>query len=398
MPSESPFTLAALLEHPHEELARMRAQGSLADLEDRTFVVHYEAVRKMLQDGRLSANFTRILEFFGVHEGAFHDFMMRSPLNMDGPEHRAWRKLMVRTFTPRNVDQLRPFLRIESERLVSEFAARGECEFVGEFARHLPALGLCELIGVPKEDRMLFGQWADTIGLGFNPMLLKSKIADVDAAMAALIEFCRQLVSARQAAPQDDLVSRLAIAALDQETRLDHEAVARTVAGLVFAGYETTKNQLGGMIMLMADAPDQWEAVAREPSRAQAMVEETLRMHSAVANISRTVNTDIEWEGRCIPVGTRLVGSIWAANRDENQFPAPNRLDPETNGRAAQIAFGQGAHHCLGAALARAELQEALIALSKRLHCPRVLPAAEYLPPLGITGPTKLPLTFQERR
>jgi cytochrome P450 len=359
-------------------------------------VVQHEALRALLQDNRFRPNFASFLEAMGITSGPFYEWMSRSPLNMEGDEHRRWRKLVMQTFTPRSVERLRSFMQGEAQRLIDAFAGQGSCDFMAEFAQKLPSLGLCELIGVPREDRDRFCGWADAIGLGFNIVLLPTRIADVDAALVQLLEYCGELIAERRHTPRDDLVTRLAQAA-DEIGELDADYINGTLAGLVFAGHETTKNQLGWMIAVLSEAPTEWDRVCAEPQRARDVVEEVLRFRSAATSVSRVTDEPIELFGVKIAPGAQLLASLWSANRDAAAFARPDAFDVEANRAGVQIAFGQGAHHCLGAALARAELQEALIALSARLHCPRLLPGATYLPALGITGPMMLPIAFEPR-
>jgi cytochrome P450 len=358
-------------------------------------VVRHEAVRALLQEPRMRPSFTSFLEQIGISSGAFYDWMSGSPLDMEGDEHRRWRQLMARTFTPRSVERLRPFLRSESHHLIDAFPSNGRCDFVEAFARKLPSLGLCELIGVPAEDRRHFSSVADTIGLGFNLLLLPSRIADIDAATGELLDYARGLVARRREEPRDDLVSRLAQAA--REESIQEDVVVGSVAGLVFAGHETTKNQLGWMVVVLSAVPTEWDKVAAEPGRAPSAVEEVLRFRSAATSVARVTAEDMELFGVKLAKSTQVVGSLWSANRDKDVFRAPDVFDPEQNKSGVQIAFGHGAHHCLGAALARAELQEALVALSERLECPKVEEGASFLPPVGINGPTSLPIAFAAR-
>jgi cytochrome P450 len=331
----------------------------------------------------------------GISSGPFYEWMRRSPLDMEGEEHRVWRQLVLRTFTPRSVERLRPFLRAEAHRLIDDFAARGEVEFVEAFARKLPSLGLCELIGVPAEARERFGVWADSIGLGFNLVMAPARIGEIDDAIVQLLAYSKELVAQRRLEPRDDLVSRLAVGA--EEDGVQAEMVHATVAGLVFAGHETTKNQLGWLITLLSEAPAEWERVFREPARAKDVVEEVLRFRSTVTSIGRLALEDLELFGTRIEKGSTIVASLWSANRDKDVFADPDTFGTDAHRGGPQIAFGQGAHHCLGAALARAELQEALVALSTRLECPKLEPGASYLPPVGINGPTVLPISFSVR-
>jgi cytochrome P450 len=385
-----------LVTNPDDTLARARENGPVADGDMGPIVVRHHAVKETLQDARLRPSFSRFLQQFGVTSGAFYDWMSRSPLDMEGDEHRRWRKLVERTFTPRSVERLRPFLRAEAHRLIDGFAARGQCEFVEEFARQLPSLGLCELIGVPARDRTRFATWAEAIGLGFNFVLLGSRIADVDAAITAMLAYAQELIDLRRACPEDDLMTRLAHAA--KEEGLSETVVRGTIAGLVFAGHETTKNQLGWTIALLAGVPALWNEVGRDPGKARAVVEEVLRHRSAATSVGRFAMEDVEIAGHRIAAGTTIVASLWSANRDRSEFPQPGDLDPDANGIGMQLAFGHGAHHCLGAALARAELQESLIALTERLECPSLSEGATFAPPMGITGPLTLPIVVRERK
>jgi cytochrome P450 len=385
-----------LVADPDATLARARDAGPVAVGEIGPVLVRHQVVRETLQDPRLRPSFSRFLEQFGVASGPFYEWMSQSPLDMEGDQHRRWRKLMARTFTPRSVERLHPFLRAEAHRLIDGMIGMGgSCDFVEAFARQLPSLGLCELIGVPVRDRARFGTWADTIGLGFNFVLMGSRIAEIDAAITALLEYAGELVELRRGSPQDDLVSRLALAA--NEEGVSEALVRGSVAGLVFAGHETTKNQLGWMIVLLSEAPALWDEVAREPGKARSVVEEVLRLRSAATSVGRLAMEDVEIAGHRIAAGSTLIASLWSANRDAAEFPRPDEIDPQANGVGVQLAFGQGAHHCLGAALARAELSEALVALTERLECPRLGEGATFAPPVGITGPLTLPIRVQER-
>jgi hypothetical protein len=392
-----PLSIADFAADPEAALLRVRGQGALVPTDFGWMVIEHDALRAVLSDERLEPNFSALLEQFGITSGPFYDWMSMSPLDMDGEEHRRWRKLMQKTFTPRSVERLRPFLRTKSHELIDAFAAEGRCEFVDAFARKLPSFGLCELIGVPKQDRADFCSWADTIGLGFNMMVAPQRIADIDAAISKLLSYASELIEQRRREPKDDLVSRLAQAAHD-EGGMNETLMRGSIAGLVFAGHETTKNQLGWMIAVLAQVPDEWARVHANPDHARDVVEEVLRFRSAATNVQRTARVDVEIGGCPIAKGTRVIGNLWAANRDPAAFPNPDVFSAEQHRDCPQIAFGYGAHHCLGAALARAELDEALIALASRIECPAVEPGAEWLPPVGINGPLTLPIRFSSRR
>jgi cytochrome P450 len=342
----------------------------------------------------MRSNFPEFLRAFGITGGPFYEWMSISPLNRDGAEHQRWRTLMSRTFTPRSVERLRPFLHDAAHELIDGFASRGSCEFMGEFADAYPSLGLCELIGVPREDRDRFRGWADKVGLGFS-WLVASHIAEVDAALAQLLAYTGDLAAARRVEPRDDLVSRIAIAARE-DSWTDFE-VQGFIAGLVFAGHDTTKNQLWWMVAALSGRTEVWESLADGSTPIAETVEEVLRYRPAVTGVGRTVAEAVTVGDERLEAGERVFFSAWSANHDERVYPNPEQLDPAQSTETPHLTFGHGAHYCLGAALARAELQEALAALTTRIGCPTVGEGATWRPPLGINGPQHLPITFPVR-
>jgi hypothetical protein len=377
-------------------LERARAAGWLADLALGVAVLGHEDVRQLLTEPRLHANFPEFLQALGITSGPFYEWMALSPLNRDGADHQRWRTLMSRTFTPRRVEAIRPFLRTAAHELIDGFAARGSCEFVGAFADAYPSLGLCELIGVPREDRDRFRGWANAIGLGFNPIELPARIGEVDAALVQLLGYTGALARRRREEPRDDLVTRIAVAG--REDGWSDDEVRGFIAGLVFAGHETTKNQLGWMVAVLSARPDVWDAVATGGAAAADVVEEVLRFRSAATAVSRRVAEPIEHRGERLEPGTPVLLSLWSADHDESVYPSPETLDPLRHGAVPHLAFGHGAHFCLGAALARAELQEALAALTARISCPVVGEGAVWKPTVGINGPERLPIGFVAKR
>jgi cytochrome P450 len=392
--------LTELLADPLGTFAQARRVGWLADADvgsvSAVGVLTHERVRELLADVRLHENFVDFMESMGVTAGPFYEWMKVSPLNRDGADHIRFRQLMSKAFTPRSVERLRPFLRTAAHELIDGFAARGEAEFVGEFADAYPSLGLCELIGVPAEDRERFRGWANTIGLGFSPVSMATRIGDIDEALTQLLAYTGELAVKRRADPRDDLVTRIAKAADEEGGWTDFE-VRGFLAGLVFAGHETTKNQLGWMVVLLAERPDVWDAVAAGELTAEEVVEEVMRLRGAATTVGRTLVAPADIHGESLPAGTRVLLSLWSANHDETAYPKPDAIAPRENAPNPHVSFGHGAHHCLGAALARAELQEALSALTARIECPTLGRDVAWKPPLGITGPERLPMAFRRR-
>jgi cytochrome P450 len=386
------FELEQFLNDPFAALRQARAAGPVVDMQlADAGVMHYERVRQLLSDPRLHTNIAEFLRNVGVSAGPFYEWMSNSPLNFDGADHQHWRGLMSRTFTPRRVEGLRPFLRTAAHALIDAFAHRGTCEFMEQFADAYPSLGLCELIGVPSEDRESFRAWANTIGLGFSPVVAMHIVA-VDEALERLLSYTRELAARRRADPRDDLVTRIAQAG--SEDGWTDMQVAGSIAGLVFAGHETTKNQLGWMVAVLAGRSDLWDAVGKGDLPAASLVEEVMRYRSAVTGVGRRVAEAVIVDGERLEPGEQVFLSLWSADHDEATYPKPDELHPQQSADTPHLAFGHGAHFCLGAALARAELQEALAALTSRLGCPTLGADATWKPPFGINGPERLPITF----
>jgi cytochrome P450 len=393
--SRMQLTLDALVNDPLQNFARARAEGPIVDFEPGgVAVVRRDEVRALLADSRLRTNVAQFFSSVGVTGGPFYEWMAASPLNRDGADHQRWRAFMSRTFTPRNVEGLRPVLRSAAHGLIDAFAASGKCEFVADFADPYPSLGLCELIGVPAEDRDRFRGWANTIALGFS-FLVAQHIEKVDAALVELLDYAGRLAAARRVEPRDDLVTRIALAA--GEDGWSDSEVTGFIAGLTFAGHETTKNQLGAMVAVLTERADLWDAVATGSLAVSDVVEETLRYHAAPGDTTRSVAEPVEIAGCKLEAGTDVYLSIRSANHDEAAYAHADRLEPGQTTKAPHLAFGHGAHHCLGAALARAELQEALLALTSRIGCPTIGADVAWNTPLGIHGPLCLPLLFEAR-
>lgn len=391
-----PLDLNAFLADPHATLARAREGGGVLQADGGpTMVIEHQAVRSLLADPRLEVNFVAMIELLGVEHGAFHDWMAYSPLNNEGDDHRRWRTFMNRTFTPGRVREVQPFLAAEADRLVADLARQGDVELMVDFADVLPALGLCELIGVPAEDRAHFTVLAHTIGLGFRPMQLLEHLPEVDAAVTELLAYTGGLLDRRRADPVDDLVSH--IATTGDEAGYGREECAGFLAGLVFAGNDTTRNQIGWMVTDLVDRPDLWDAIGTGAVAVDVAVEELLRHRSAAPAVARRATAAIDLGGTELAAGEPVLLSLWGADSDPAAFPAAAEVDPVANAGVAHLAFGHGPHHCLGAALARVELQESLRALCEQLEAPVLRDAVTWGLPIGITGPTRVPLRVRAR-
>lgn len=392
------MNIAEFVDDPMGVLNRARAESWVVEAGPvGGLVVTYDDVRELLSESRLKINFVDFLETFGVNSGRFYDWMNISPLNHDGDYHRTWRQVMKATFTPKSVEAIRPYLQSAAGELIDGFADSGECDFIEVYADAYPSLGLCELIGVPHKDRVQFRQWANVIGAGFNPQGMVERIDEIDAATESLLTYSADLVEKRRAKPEDDLVSRIAMAQ-KEGADISDELIVGSIAGLVFAGHETTRNQLGWNIWSLSDRPDIWDAIGSGDLAARDVVDELLRFRSTVSAVGRRVDEAFEHKGIKLDEGQTLLLSLWGGDHDPAAYADPDAINVEKNDDGPlNLAFGHGPHHCLGAALARAELTESLAALTRRITCPQVQEGSVWTLPIGINGPQSLPITFEPR-
>jgi hypothetical protein len=353
-------------------------------------VLRYEPVQALLRDRRLRQAGMDWLRLLRVPDGPLADWWRLIILNVEGETHARLRRLVARAFTPRSLERLRPRMRAVAGELIDAVAGRGECDFVAAFADPYPIRVIGELLGVAEDDHPRFRDWSHDLGLAFG-VTVAADLERVEAGLLGMYAYVDELLAQRRADPGDDLVSQL-IAAEEAGDRLSDDELRAMVVALVFAGHDTTRNQLGWALHAFLDHPAQWELLASDPSLAGKAVEEVMRLHPTVPGISRVAVEEFTRDGLTIPAGCYLSLLVGAANTDPAVFgDAPFDITAE---RPAQLAFGGGVHHCLGAWLARTEMVEALPLLATRLRHPRAAGPATWRPPLGITGPATLPIRF----
>lgn len=321
-----------------------------------------------------------------------------SILSMEGDEHQRVRRLVSGAFTPRSADRLRPFMRQVLTGLIDEFVADGSCEFVSQVCEPYPIPIICELLGAPKEDWEQFSYWATAIFQIFNDDIA-DHIDEICDAGEALDAYVLGLIEARRGDPRDDLLSDL-IAAEEQGDRLSNAELIMLVEAVILAGTDTTRNQLACALATFTDHPDQWAELGRNPDLAARATEESLRYLGAIRGTGRFAADDIEYRDVLFPAGTLVLPNFVGANHDTGLFNDPTTFDITADrGGAGHLTLGFGLHYCLGANLARAELQEALVILARAMPNLRLDGEIEWKPDgFGIWGPSRLPLAFDSAR
>lgn len=387
------FDFADAEEH-RRELSRLAshtwiARGALAYP-----VFTYEDCQAILRDKRWHSAAGLAAEFSGVQDPRIRERRRESILSAEGDVHTRLRRLVAPAFSPRAADRLRPFMREVINGLVDTVASRGACDLVSDICDPYPIPIICELLGAPKGDWELFSRWAEDVLRIFNA----SAADEVDLIVTAQDEldaYSRDLISKRRHDPAEDLITSL-IAAEEEGDRLSEDELVMMVMAVIVGGTDTTRNQLGCSVALFAEHPDQWKLLAEQPDLAARAVEETMRYVGAVRATGRFASVDIEYKGILFPAGTIVTPALAMANRDDSVFTEPDVFDirREPSGQP-QMTFGSGIHYCLGAALARAEQQEALPILAKRMPDLRLDGPVQWKPAgTAIFGPERLALTF----
>jgi cytochrome P450 len=357
-------------------------------------VLTYDAVMGILRDKRWHSATGMIAQLQGITDEAFLGRRQVSILNAEGDVHVRLRRLVAPAFSPRSADRLRPFMRETVNSLLDPFAASGKAEVVSDICEPYPIPIICELLGAPKEDWKLFSRLATEILLIFSENLAENMSVFI-AAQQELEKYTEGLIEKRRSVPADDLITDL-IAAEEAGDKLNTEELTMMVDAVIVGGTDTTRNQLGLALALFAEYPEQWALLGKDPSLAQRAVEEVLRFSGAVGGTIRFASEDIEYNGVLFPKGTFMSTSMSTGNYDASVFPTPEKFDitREPVGQP-HLSLGAGIHYCLGASLARAELQEAFTVLSQRMLNLELDGPVVYKPSgVGIFGPASLPVKF----
>ncbi len=395
---------------PHEFNERLRREAPVYQCPHTgiTFVSDYETITRIARDHETFSNrfSTAMPSSESKVDARILDIQKQgyppvdTMLTQDPPLHRRYRGMVNQAFTARRVATLAPSIEKLCHELIDGFIDEGRCEFVQTFAERVPMTVIAEQLGVPLSDYELFKTWSDA----FVAQLSQMATADEGATAAQLIldyqNYFAARIEERRGNPEDDIISDIVHARFEDERPLDTAEMLSIIQQLLVAGNETTTHSIAEGVLLLCQHPDQHALLKNDPSLIPNFVEEVLRLATPTANMWRVVRKDTEINGVPVKAGSMVQIRFSSANRDEAQFDAPQTFDITRHNARTHIAFGHGVHMCIGANLARKEMEVAFRVLLDRLDN-FVLDCKEgdllYPPNVLLRGVARLPIRFSAR-
>lgn len=371
------------IQDPHAVLALLRAEGPvrpvlMPGLLKVWLVTSHADARALLADPRVCMNGPTVHELLTGHaskagtvpppaQQTFDTHM----LNTDPPDHTRLRNLVNKAFTARTVTRMRPRIEEITDDLLTGMSGMERVDLVADYALPLPITVICELLGVPASDQRTFREWSTVFVTAASP-------AQVHLATTRMAGYLSTLIATKRVRPAQDLLSDL-IRVTDADDRLSSSELLSMAYLLLLAGHETTTNLIANGVLSLLSNPGQLAALRADPGLLPGAVEELLRFDGAV-NLAaiRYTAAPVDVAGVRIPAGEFVMISLLGANRDATRFPDPDTLDITRQARG-HLAFGHGVHHCVGAALARAEAEIALGRLFDRFDGLTLATAPEVL-------------------
>jgi cytochrome P450 len=303
----------------------------------------------------------KIAEIFGIDDGPLWEEIRRNILHINGEDHRRLRGLVNPFFTPRAVERWRPTMRATLETLVPD---TGRMEVVEQLCKPYPSRVIATVMGAPLEDAGRLWGWSNWIQRQFGMKVVEER-PRIEQAITEFYAWANDLLRRRRDDPSDDLISTL-IQARFEGDRLDDDELINLVLNVLVGGVDTTQSQLAHALRLFAEHPGQWEQLAQQPELTAQAVEEVLRYEPITPFTARIALEDVTYRDVTFPEGTVVLVCAFTGNRDPATYEHPDRFDI-TRASQKPLTFGAGPHYCLGANLARAELQEALAFLAPRM-------------------------------
>jgi cytochrome P450 len=364
----------AFAQDPYPAYDRMRLAGPAVFWEDYGFwcLTGYDAVNALLRDRRFGRDVLHVTTRADLgwpeipeHLRPFYDVEAHSLLEREPPVHTRLRTLVNRAFVSRAIERLRPKVTALANGLIDRVEAEGRADLLTAFATPIPVIVIADLLGVPVEmaDRLL--DWSHRMVAMYQFNRTRAVEDDAVRATVEFVAFMRSYVDARRSDPRDDLISHL-IAAEEAGERLTTDELITTCILLLNAGHEATVHAIGNGVKAMLETGVYPGTAFSTPASTEALVEELIRFDAPLHLFTRYALQDVEIHGVSLKLGDRIGLLLGAANRDPVRFSEPHRLKPDRD-EGTSLSFGAGIHFCIGAPLARLELQCALPVLFGRL-------------------------------
>ncbi|HET8604039.1 MAG TPA: cytochrome P450 [Marmoricola sp.] len=353
-------------------------------------VLRYAEANALLKDRRFQQGTARWPEQNGIHTGPFQAWWGKTLLALEGEDHTRIRRLLFPAFKQKPIAAMAPRFQALAMELSDAFAPQGEVELISEFAEPYASRVICGLLGLADSEWPQVAHWADDLGKSFG-VNIRADLPRIEAALEGLHGYVAEVVADRTAHPTGDLVSQLVAA--QQEQKMSAEELGVALVFLVFAGMETTRNQLGLAVQTLLRHPEQWALLAERPELGRNAVEEVMRVNPTVTWITREAVEDVDLHGLHLPRGS-IVQLLSHATGTDPRAMAETDFDI-TSPRPMHMGFGGGVHHCLGHFVARIDMAIALPLLAMRMRGAVPDGPGEWLPVSGNTGAIRFPIRFE---
>ena len=378
----------------HEVMRELSGRTWLAAAPFGFVVLDREACTFFLRTRSATSPGMKIAELFGIDSGPLYEEMARNILHLDGPVHARLRHLVNPAFTPRSADRWREAMRDFLEQLFESVNEASRCEFIEAFAKPYPSLMIATVMGAPLSDAPRLHEWSNWIQRQFDGPSLLTERERIEQACEEFYAWAGDVLEHRRHSPSDDLISTL-IAARYEGDRLSDDELVNLVLNVLVGGVDTSQSQLAHGIRLFAEHPDQWALLAARPELVPQAVDEIVRYEPIVPFNGRIMREDVVYRDVTFPKDTVVMIAAFSANRDGDGLAAPEAFDITTPREPHKpLTFGAGVHYCLGANLARAELQEALAFLAPRMPGLRLDGEPAYGSINGVYGLDALPIAW----
>lgn len=370
------LTSSRIRANPYQTYERLRRNDPVhrMRLVNAWSLTEYEDAQIVLQDHKRFSSGDNKLEYAPY----------RTMLDLDPPDHTRLRALVSKAFTPRAVAALGPRVQQIVQELLDDLAHKKRFDLIKEFAFPLPVIVIAEMLGIPAQDRDRFNLWSNDIALAVEPVLTKAEIARVKQASDQIVAYFEEIIAERRRQPRDDMLTAL-LAAEEEGDKLTHDELIGTLMLLLVAGNETTRSLIGNGMLALLKNPDQLQRLRDNPQLLDSAIDELLRYDSPVQFIIRVVLEDMQFKGRPLRAGQKILILVGAANRDPAVFTDPNALNIERSEKS-HLSFGRGIHYCLGSPLALLEARYAFTGLLRHYPSIRLLADPQYRNQIVLRG------------